>query len=296
MTWCSQTRDVLVDETSEKFDDTGYLSSFIIRVKVLREIATNRFSGPLVGDFLSSIFPSLAQYPVRVSPLNGPIEVDEEHNCVYFLKGESYWFRICSLNIEAEARIQKIMRRLVRRPRTVSVNNGALQVEGLITETDFKNSFENKNSRFTHPGQMKWIRRDSLADIKKRCLAVNTINFNFQTPTAIRNSGKLKLFPEPKILFHDLGNAVNRLNDQFLAEPLSDSILDKVEISSYDLQLQTDLPDSTAGKGFTGKCSYDLSNCAEEEKVLLNMLSLTGFYTGVGEAVEVGMGQYWVLN
>lgn len=121
-----------------------------------------------------------------------------------------------------------------------------------------------------------------------------TITLSFMSPTAFNMSGNyFALVPEPVLVWESLIRSWNGYAPDPLhiaQEALRDTLRHDIAITACDLSTHILYYPKYAQKGFTGTCTYHLS---QEEKQAAQLTRLAAFarFAGVGYKTTMGMGQ-----
>ncbi len=228
--------------------------------------------------------------------LEGKVPVGGEF-CPYTISGILYapkighYLRITTLTTPVSEIMLASLKHL---PDEISLDTPSFKIQGFTTNTE------------AHPAAGSTTYPRLVLAAHKRHNPHRTLHWTtrFLTPTCLKDHfGLPSLLPEPMALYLDLQNRWQYFTETQLL-PLDDFLSRCIEISHANLHtISATNPDSASrSAGFVGVVRYRLKSIESVERSfhkdwqhylhMLQMLTQFGFYAGVGQGVELGMGQF----
>ncbi|MCQ3933173.1 MAG: hypothetical protein DPW16_22215 [Chloroflexi bacterium] len=218
--------------------------------------------------------------------------------CPYTISGvlhlpqTGYYLRITSLTTPTSQTLQAGLKCLSGE---ITLDQSTFQIRSITTD----------NTAHRAAGTTTYTRL-AMASLKRRGNPHRSLEWTarFLTPTCLLDDvGLPSLLPEPTTLYLDLQNRWEYFTETQLL-PLEDFLSRCIEVSYTNLRtIPADSShETTRHRGFVGVVRYRLKPMESVERSLhkdwqhylhmLRMLTEFAFYAGVGQEVEVGMGQF----
>lgn len=217
--------------------------------------------------------------------------------CPYTISGvlhapqTGHYLRITALTTPTSEALQASLKCL---PREITFDQSTFQIRSITTDSTVHRAAG--TTTYTRLAMASLKRRNPHRSLEWTA--------RFLTPTCLLDAeGLPSLLPEPMALYLNLQNRWEYFTETQLL-PLEDFLSRCIEVSYANLRtIPTDNPpDTTQPKGFVGVVRYRLKPMESVERGLhkdwqhylhmLRMLTEFAFYAGVGQRVEVGMGQF----